>query len=104
MRKFHARPYKFYNGAVGWHLLDRPGLEPYARVQNCPIEGTGLRYTCYATGPRDGAQIPAKVIIYDKNITGFFTMGGDPGPVFVPDYKHRAFLTELDEVRRKKGR
>lgn len=36
--------YNFSNGAIGW----RPGgpfdcLGPYAKVQNCPIDGTELR-------------------------------------------------------------
>jgi hypothetical protein len=52
MQRFRATErFEFTNGAIGW----RPGgpfdcLGPYAKVQNCPIDGTGFRRTCYATG------------------------------------------------------
>ena len=54
---FYASPADFFtwsNGAIGY----RPGgppdcLGPYAKVRNCPIDGTDIRLTCYATAYPD---------------------------------------------------
>ena len=85
-QRFVARErFDFDNGAVGW----RPGgpfdcLGPYAKVQNCPIEGYDMRLTCYATGYADTYfSIPACTRYRGKYIGGFFTMR-DGGCVFVP--------------------
>ena len=76
-QKFIARErFEFINGAVGW----RPGgafdcLGPYAKVQNCPVEGTNLRLTCYATGYADTMfSVPACTRYKGKHIRGFFTL------------------------------
>lgn len=67
--------FAFSNGAIGW----RPGgpfdcLGPYAKVQNCPIAGTSLRYTCYATGYADTYfSVPACTRIKGKHVRGYFT-------------------------------
>ena len=77
--------YEFDNGAIGW----RPGgpfdcLGPFAKVQNCPIVGTTLRRTCYATGYADTYfSVPADTRIKGKRITGYLTME-DGGCTFRP--------------------
>jgi hypothetical protein len=93
-QKFIARErYEFSNGAIGY----RPGgpfdcLGPYAKVQNCPIEGTALRRTCYATGYADTFfSIPASTRHKGQHIGGFFTSDGD-AVRFVPTNPHKAKL------------
>ena len=85
-QKFIARErFDFTNGAIGW----RPGgpfdcLGPYAKVQNCPIDGTELRMTCYATGYANTFfSVPACTRRRGKYVRGFFTMR-DGACVFVP--------------------
>lgn len=94
-QRFIAREqYAFSNGAIGW----RPGgpfdcLGPYAKVQNCPIDGTELRLTCYASGYADTYfSVPANTRHKGKYISGFFTMD-DGGCVFVPYAEERAKLS-----------
>jgi hypothetical protein len=94
MQKFIAREsIEYKNGAIGW----RPGgpfdcLGPWAKVQNCPIEGTDIRRTAYATGHADTFfSIPAVTRYKGKRITGFFTMDGD-NPIFCP---HESQLAKL---------
>lgn len=94
-QRFIAREqYAFSNGAIGW----RPGgpfdcLGPYAKVQNCPIDGTELRLTCYASGYADTYfSVPANTRHKGKYISGFFTMD-DGGCVFVPYDRERAKLS-----------
>lgn len=76
----------YSNGAIGYG----PGgplacLGPYARVENCPVIGTALRLTCYATAyPDTSTTIPACTRYRGKHITGFFTWYSDSGFVFVP--------------------
>lgn len=76
-QRFIARErFAFPNGAIGW----RPGgpfdcLGPYAKVQNCPIHGTDLRRTCYATGYADTYfSVPAVTQVNGKRIKGYFTL------------------------------
>jgi hypothetical protein len=76
-QRFAAREsFAFPNGAIGW----RPGgwadcLGPYAKVQNCPIAGTDLRRTCYATGYADTMfSVPARTTIKGKTVKGFFIL------------------------------
>lgn len=75
-QKFAARePFTFPNGAIGW----RPGgpfdcLGPFAKVQNCPIAGTDIRRTCYATGYADTFSVPARTTIGGKTVRGYFTL------------------------------
>lgn len=78
--RFAAREtYTFANGAIGW----RPGgpfdcLGPYARVQSCPIHGTTMRLTCYATGYADTYfSVPAMTRYRGRYIGGVFTMDDD---------------------------
>lgn len=60
-------------------------LGPYAKVQNCPVEGTDLRLTCYATGYADTFfSVPACTRRKGKYIGGFFTM--DDGNVLFRPY------------------
>ena len=91
MQKFHSRePHTFANGAVGW----APGgpmdcLGPFAKVQHCPIEGTDLRRTAYATGYADTFfSIPACTRYRGQYIGGYFT-GDDDGCVFHPLDRYR---------------
>ncbi|CAB4158669.1 hypothetical protein UFOVP707_18 [uncultured Caudovirales phage] len=81
------------NGAVG----HRPGgpfdcLGPYAKVRNCPIEGTELRLTAYATGHADTFfSVPAATRRRGRYIGGFLTERDD-GVVFVPYERFRPLL------------
>lgn len=86
-QKFAAREkFKYSNGAIGW----RPGgpmdcLGPFAKVQNCPVEGIEKRYTCYATGyPDTYFSVPACTRINGKHVRGWFSVDGDNGIVFHP--------------------
>lgn len=90
-QKFIARvPREYRNGAIGW----APGgpfdcIGPFAKVQNCPIDGTNLRLTCYATGIADSFfSMPACTRVRGRHVGGFFTMHDD-GPVFVPRDRYR---------------
>ncbi len=95
MQKFAANyPYEFPNGAVGW----RPGGEfdcvgPFAKVNNCPVAGTELRLTVYATGYADSFfSMPAATRYRGKYIGGFFCMTSDGDVSFVPYDRFRARL------------
>lgn len=85
LQRFIARePFAHPNGAIGY----RPGgsfdcLGPYAKVVNCPIWGTDLRRTCYATGYADTFfSVPAACRIKNNTIKGYFT-NRDDGTIFV---------------------
>ena len=89
--RFAARePFTFTNGAIGW----RPGgpfdcLGPYAKVENCPIAGTTLRRTCYASGYADTFfSVPAYTRIKGRYVSGYFTMP-DGGIEFCVLDKHK---------------
>lgn len=78
------------NGSIGY----RTGagsfdcLGPYAKVRNCPIAGTTLRLTCYATGYADTYfSIPACTRYRGRYISGYFSTNDD-GPEFRPHVKH----------------
>ena len=86
-QKFVARhKFEYSNGAIGW----RPGgpfdcLGPFAKVQNCPVEGMEKRYTCYATGyPDTFSSIPACTRINGKHVRGWFGVDGENGIIFHP--------------------
>lgn len=77
MARFAARErVEFANGAIGW----RPGgpfdaLGPFAKIENCPIAGTDLRLTCYATGYADTFfSVPAATRHRGRYIRGYFAM------------------------------
>jgi hypothetical protein len=87
-QKFYASPtdtMTWPNGAVG----HRPGgpfdcLGPYAKVINCPVAGTDLRLTCYATGhPDSWFSVPACTRYRGKHIGGYLTTN-ESGAAFVP--------------------
>ena len=87
MQRFIAREkFTFPNAAVGW----RPGgpfdcLGPWAKVNNCPIHGTELRRTAYATGYADTYfSIPAVTRYKGRRITGYLTTNSDGGAEFRP--------------------
>lgn len=79
-QRFRAvTPFTFKNGAIGWRP-DFPFdcLGPYAKVQNCPIRGSEMRLTCYATGFADTFfSVPACTRIKGKHVRGFFTLEDD---------------------------
>lgn len=96
MQRFYANPSTRRvapNGAVSF----APGgpmdcIGHFAKIQNCPIEGTDLRLTCYATGYADTwFSVPACTRRRGKYIRGFFT-GREGGPVFVPMDAHKGRL------------
>ena len=93
---FYASPtdtFTWPNGAVG----HRPGgsfdcLGPYAKVSNCPIAGTDLRLTCYATGYADTYfSVPACTRHKGKHIRGFFTITNE-SIEFRPMNSHKHLL------------
>lgn len=95
MQRFIAREaFTFPNGATGY----RPGgpfdcLGPFAKVTNCPIKGTTIRRTCYATGYADTFfSVPACSRIAGKYISGFFTT--DNGNVHF--HPHDGQLEKID--------
>ncbi len=97
MQKFAAREkFEFSNGAIGW----RPGgpfdcLGPFAKVQNCPIAGTSLRLTAYATGYADTYfSIPAATRYKGKYIGGYFSPLENGGIEFRP---YDRFKTRLPQ-------
>lgn len=92
MQRFVARErHEFANGAIGW----RPGglfdcLGPFAKIQNCPIDGTDLRRTCYATRYADTFfSIPACTRYRGRYIGGYFTSDNNDGVIFVPGPRFR---------------
>ena len=92
-RFFATERTEFLNGAIGWRN-DSPFdcLGPFAKVQNCPIQGTTLRLTCYATNYADTYfSVPACTRHKGKYITGFFTLK-DEECVFIPYSKFNDFL------------
>jgi hypothetical protein len=95
MQRFLARePHSFSNGAIGW----RPGgpmdcIGPFAKVEHCPIDGTDLKRTCYATGYADTAfSIPACTKVRGRYIGGFLTIDSDGAVAFHP---HKRFADRL---------
>lgn len=98
-QKFIARePYRFPNGAIGW----RPGgpfdcLGPYAKVENCPIDDSNLRRTCYASGYADTHfSVPANTRLEGKHVSGFFMLG-HKAVVFVPYAKHDRLIERAEQ-------
>ena len=98
-QRFYANPQTARtepNGAVSF----APGgpfdcVGPWAKVSNCPIEGTQLRLTCYATGYADTFfSVPACTRYRGRYVSGFFTTRDD-GPVFVPHDKHAAHVGKV---------
>lgn len=78
------------NGAVG-HSPGGPFdcLGPYAKVRNCPIHGTELRVTAYATGYADSSfSVPAATRVRGRYVAGYFTHGED-GIEFRPLDKYK---------------
>lgn len=86
--------FDFSNGAIGW----APGgpfdcLGPYAKVNNCPIDGTDIRRTAYATGYADTFfSIPAYTRYKGRYIGGYITVE-DGGAIFRPYDRFRNRLT-----------
>lgn len=89
-----ADTFTWPNGAIG----HRPGgpfdcLGPYAKVRNCPVEGTDIRRTVYATGYADTwFSVPAVTHYKGQSLRGYLTMG-DSGIEFRP---YTARLVAID--------
>lgn len=97
LQKFYGRERReFSNGAVGY----APGgpfdcLGPYAKVTNCPIAGTSLRLTCYATGYADTFfSVPAATRIRGRYVGGYFTLTDTGGCEFRPLDKFKNRIPE----------
>lgn len=88
-----ADTFTWPNGAIG----HRPGgsfdcLGPYAKVRNCPVAGTDLRLTCYATGYADTSfSVPACTRHKGKHIRGYFAVT-DECVEFRPMNSHKHLL------------
>ena len=90
---FYAHPtdtFTWPNGAIGHRIgATFDCLGPYAKVRNCPIDGTALRLTCYATALADTwFSIPACTRHRGKRIKGYFTTRED-GVVFQVMNSHK---------------
>ena len=92
---FAARErFQFPNGAIGL----APGgtfdcIGHWAKVQNCPIHGTDLRLTCYATGYADTYfSIPAVTRYKGKRVKGYLTTNRDGGAEFRPHTDQKQHL------------
>lgn len=100
-QKFYAHPtdtFTFANGAIGHRTGAGPMdcLGPFAKVRNCPIDGTGLRLTCYATGYADTYwSVPACTRYKGQYIGGFFAI--DSGDIQFRAYDR--FLPRLTAVK-----
>lgn len=102
MQRFIAREaFTFSNGAIGY----RPGgpfdcLGPFAKVTNCPIAGTDIRRTAYATGYADTwFSVPACTRYKGRYTGGYFTQ--DDGAIEFRPYarfKHLLPATTVTEV------
>lgn len=100
-QKFYASPsdtFTWPNGAIG-HRTGVPLdiLGPYAKVRNCPIAGTSVRLTCYATGFCDTYfSVPACTRYKGKHIRGYFTnTDEDFGVEFRVMDSHKHLFQEL---------
>lgn len=100
-QKFYASPtdvLQHPNGAIGHRSgSSMDCLGPYAKVRNCPIEGTPLRVTAYATGYADTYfSIPACCKVHGRHVAGYFTTHDD-GVVFCVMDKHKDRLGDAFE-------
>lgn len=89
-----ASTFEFSNGAVGYREVGC--FWPCAKVSNCPIDGTDLRLTCYATGAPAtdlGGNIPAFTRFKRRRINGVLSVPDAGGCIFVPCASDRWFLT-----------
>jgi len=81
-QRFYAHPEareNFANGAVGYRPSPSRSdcLGPFAKVQNCPVAGTALRLTCYATDYADTwFSVPAVTRYKGKRVKGYFSLEG----------------------------
>lgn len=99
-QKFYAHPtdtFTFPNGAIG-HRTGAGSFDclgPYAKVRKCPIEGTQIVLTAYATGYADTMfSIPAMTRYKGQYIGGFFTL--DDGAILFRPYDR--FLPRLADA------
>lgn len=101
-QKFYASPadtFTWPNGAVGYSSGSSfDCLGPYAKVANCPIAGTNLRLTCYATGYADTVfSIPACTRHKGKHIAGHFSVSEEGIEFRVMD-RHKDCMAEAFSV------
>ena len=97
-QKFYACPehtQTWPNGAVGFKTGEHCTLGPYAKVVNCPVAGTDLRLTCYASNyPDTFFSIPANTRYRGKYIKGYFTINND-GVEFRVMNSHQHLINEI---------
>jgi hypothetical protein len=98
-QKFYADPrtaFTYSNGAIGYAPTATFNcLGHYAKVINCPIAGTGLRLTCYATGYADTYfSVPACTRYRGKYVSGYFSLGHENIEFRVMD-RHKARLRPI---------
>lgn len=68
-------------------------LGNWAKVVNCPIHGTDLRRTCYATGYADTFfSIPAVCTVRGRRVVGYMTTS-ESGPEFRALDSHKGLLS-----------
>lgn len=102
-QRFHASADTFTspNGAIG-HRPGGPfdGLGPYAKVRNCPVAGTALRLTCYATGYADTAfSVPACTQHKGRYVRGYFALDDGNVEFRVMDaHRERVGLTTKEQA------
>lgn len=93
---------EFLNGAVGTAPFGKTNKEKLGhlfKVTNCPVRGTNLKRTCYATRPgvKQG-EVLAIFWINERRITGKFSLT-EEGVEFILDEKYRKeFVTQSKEL------
>lgn len=73
---------QFPNGSVGVRTYG--SFSTWAKIKNCPVDGTALRLSVRCTGYADTFfSIPAEVTYRKKHIAGYITPR-DEGIIFIP--------------------
>lgn len=77
-QRFYADPrstHTWDNGAVGYRASEHDAIGPFAKVEHCPIAGTDLKRTCYATAPADSyLSVPARCKVDGQLVKGYFSI------------------------------
>ena len=80
-QRFYANPnstFTWANGAIGYRASEHDALGPFAKVDHCPIAGTNLTRTCYATAPADSyLSVPARCKVDGQLIKGYLSIEDD---------------------------
>lgn len=74
-------------------------LGPFAKVENCPIAGTTIRRTCYATGYADTYfSVPACMRFRGRYVRGYFTTPTESASDFPGSVEFRPMSFELHKL------